>query len=52
VAPDRTATVTVPAAATTGVVAQTSVTTDGSVGVALTVICLLVVGIVALRRWR
>ncbi len=31
---------------------QTSVTTDGSVGIALTVVCLLVVGIVLLRRWR
>jgi hypothetical protein len=31
---------------------QTSVTTDGSVGIALTVVCLLVVGVVLLRRWR
>ncbi|ERH12864.1 MAG: hypothetical protein J07HB67_01890 [halophilic archaeon J07HB67] len=43
---------TAPDPATVGVLAQTSVTTDGSVGIALTVVCLLVVGIVAVRRWR
>gem|GEM_PF-1946478 len=37
---------------TAGVVLQTSVTTDGSVGIALTVVCLLVVGVILLRRWR
>ena len=35
-----------------GLSLQTSVTTDGSVGIALTVVCLLVVGMVLLRRWR